>query len=397
LFALGDTVTVVTRKSDKLQGDWILTGDIIVRFPSRRAAGAAYEQQRNQQNNRETQAARLIGHSGQVCPTLIPIGHSGETSQDDSLHKALIACQAFRGKDINGIQQLLRDSLQEIYDRLYDIDVETMEPPKDYYTAIATATDAAGEGHTAELDPHTLFYLLEILRLTKVGGPNSPYACAEWPLIQNPQAILALLDNKGLHITFFNDKRESEDHILHFYERKPAGRGLDFDEYPETKSDFVRYTVELRCLNPVVDTKKTPLPPLEDLAEAVSVLLHVGLQPHKKPKKELDKLLHAEGTTKEWFPDNRSPCSRDLRINGHLGAGGVMTPGRIQDPEGAKIVVISFKTAAGAVATIHKQTYKIVCSRGTTGGRLRVRTTATSGRKQDPSKQGRRSILIYKS
>ena len=130
--ALGDTVTVVTRKSDKHQGDWIFTGDIRVRFPSRRAAGATYEQQRNQQNNRDTQAARLIGHSGQVFPTLIPTRHSGETSQDDSLHKAFIACQAFRGKDSNGIQHLLRDNVQEIYDRLYDIDAELMDPPEDY-------------------------------------------------------------------------------------------------------------------------------------------------------------------------------------------------------------------------------------------------------------------------
>ena len=172
---------------------------------------------------------------------------------------------------------------------------------------------------------------------------------------------MTLPDSKGLQITFFNDKRESEDHILHFYERNPAGRGLDFDECMETKSDFVMYGVKFRCLDPVVDNKKTPLPPLEDLAEAVSVLLHVGLQPHKEPRKELDKLLQAEGATKEWFLDSRTPCSRDMRINGHLGAGGVMTPGRIQDPEGAKTVVMSFKSAAGTVATIHKQTYKIVC------------------------------------
>ncbi len=46
--ALGDTLTVVTRKSDKHQGDWILTSDIDVRFPSKRSACIAYEQQRNQ-------------------------------------------------------------------------------------------------------------------------------------------------------------------------------------------------------------------------------------------------------------------------------------------------------------------------------------------------------------
>jgi hypothetical protein len=169
----------------------------MIRFPSKRAAGAAYEQQRNQPNNKDTYAARLIGHSGQVCPTLIPTGHNGETSQDESLHNAFIAWQAFRRKDNNGIQQLFRDIMQEIYDILCDIDAEPMNPPEDYYTTIATATKAAGKGHTTELDTHTLLYLLEFYRITKVGGPNSPYACAEWPGIQIPQAILTSLDNKS--------------------------------------------------------------------------------------------------------------------------------------------------------------------------------------------------------
>jgi hypothetical protein len=52
--ALGDTITVVTRKCDKHQGDWILTSDIRVRFPSMIAAGTTYEQQRNHHNNRDT-------------------------------------------------------------------------------------------------------------------------------------------------------------------------------------------------------------------------------------------------------------------------------------------------------------------------------------------------------
>ena len=77
---LGDTVIVVTKKADQHQGEWITTGDIRVMFPSARAAIAAYEQQRNQQNNRDTQAERLLGHTGQVCPTFIPTRHSGETA-----------------------------------------------------------------------------------------------------------------------------------------------------------------------------------------------------------------------------------------------------------------------------------------------------------------------------
>ena len=165
----------------------------------------------------------MIGHSGQVCPTLIPAGYCKETSQYDSLHKAFIACPAFRGKDSNGIKQLFCDNLQEIYDRLYDIDAEPMDPHEDYYTTIATATKAAGEEHTTEMDSHTLLYLLEFYRITKIGGPNNPYACAEWPGIPIPHAILSLLDCKGLQFTFFIDKRESENYILHFYERNPAG------------------------------------------------------------------------------------------------------------------------------------------------------------------------------
>ena len=74
-----------------------------------------------------------------------------------------------------------------------------------------------------------------------------------------------------------------------------------------------------------------------------------------------------------------------------------MTPGRIQDPEGEKIVKISFKTTTRAITTIHKHTYKFVCFKDSTGGRLWVDLAATSGGKQDPSKQGLRSILIYKS
>ena len=46
--------------------------------------------------------------------------------------------------------------MQEIYDKLYDIDAKPIEPLEDYYTAIANATEAAGEGHTAELDSHSL-------------------------------------------------------------------------------------------------------------------------------------------------------------------------------------------------------------------------------------------------
>ena len=168
---------------------------------------------------------------------------------------------------------------------------------------------------------------------------------------------MSLLDRKELQFTYFNDKRVGEEYTLLFHERNPAGRGLDFDDLQEIKQDFVRYAVKLRCLNPVMDTNKTPLPPLEYLAEAITDLQQHGLRHNKEPRKELEKILQTEGASKEWFPEQHGPCTQDMRINTHLGARGVMTPGRIQDPEGAKIVIISFKTTARAITTIHKQTY----------------------------------------
>ena len=54
--AQGDIITVVTKKTDKQKGEWTTTNDIIVRFATSKAARSAYDQQRSQHNNRDTQA-----------------------------------------------------------------------------------------------------------------------------------------------------------------------------------------------------------------------------------------------------------------------------------------------------------------------------------------------------
>jgi len=125
--------------------------------------------------------------------------------------------------------------------------------------------------------------------------------------------------------------------------------------------------------------------------------MSTGLKPDKEPRRELEKQLSIERTTRQWFSNHRGPCTRNFRINKHLGAYGVMTPCRIQDPEGAKTVAVSFKTTAGAIIAVHRQTSKIFCFRNMDNGRLRVDTAAIIGGKQDMRKHGRRVILIYKS
>ena len=127
------------KKAEQQHREWITTGDIIVRFPSARAAGTTYEHQRNQHQNIDTQADRLLVHTWHVCPTLIPTRHVEETSQDDSLHTLFVACTNFRGKDNRNLLHIFRDSLHELYDRLYDIDADHINHPEDFYTTLSDA------------------------------------------------------------------------------------------------------------------------------------------------------------------------------------------------------------------------------------------------------------------
>ena len=149
---LENTRTIVTRKAEQHQGECIMTGDIRVRSPSARAAGTAHEKQRNPQHSKDAMAYRLLGHTKQVCPTFIRTRHSGETSLEDSLHKAFVAFPSFKGKDINNLAQLFRDNMHDLYDRFFDIDAEAINVPEDFYTTLSDAIKAARDSHNAELD-----------------------------------------------------------------------------------------------------------------------------------------------------------------------------------------------------------------------------------------------------
>jgi len=166
----------------------------------------------------------------------------------------------------------------------------------------------------------------------------------EWPRIQIPQAIAINFSGKLLKLDFITTKGDNEEHLITFYERYPARRGLDFTENPDSKEDFLRYAVELQCLNPVADTRKTPLPPLEELAEGTTALIESGLRLGTKPKRELEKTLKEAGTLRDWYREKHY-YEQDLSLNTHLGAAIEMSTGRVHDPEGAKTIIRSYKTA----------------------------------------------------
>ena len=100
-----------------------------------------------------------------------------------------------------------------------------------------------------ELEPQLILYLLKFHKIVKIGGANSLYACTEWPGIHITQAILKLQGTKGIRFHFLDGKGAWNERLVHFYERNPAGRGLDFDDAPEDKPYFTRYAVEFRCLS----------------------------------------------------------------------------------------------------------------------------------------------------
>jgi hypothetical protein len=61
--------------------------------------------------------------------------------------------------------------------------------------------------------------------------------------VQIPQATTAILQNRGIKLSLINNDGEYQDTTIYFYDMNPAGRGLEFDEFPAQKADFLRYAV----------------------------------------------------------------------------------------------------------------------------------------------------------
>ena len=97
---------------------------------------------------------------------------------------------------------------------LFDIDADALADHEDYDSAIAEANDLAGDKQSIQLDPQILLDLMEFYKIVKIGGNNIPFACMEWPGIQIPQAILSLLNTKGITYHFLDDKGAWEESTL---------------------------------------------------------------------------------------------------------------------------------------------------------------------------------------
>jgi len=94
------------------------------------------------------------------------------------------------------------------------------------------------------------------------------------------------------------------------------------------------------------------------------------------------------------FPYNAFDCEQSLELNQHMGAELAMAPGRVNGLEGAKTIVLSYKTVAGAVATIIKHVFLITCYKEDNTGRLRLDATLTLGFTAGAQPRAK-TILIY--
>ncbi len=164
------------------------------------------------------------------------------------------------------------------------------------------------------MEPTDLLYLFEFSRIFKVGGIASPYATIEWPRVQTPQALTAILQEKGINIALLNNDGEYQHAPIFFHERNPAGRGLDFKDFPYQKADFLRYAIRLNCINPIRDIMKNPLPSLEEIARGVSIQLRDVEKLGTQSRRDMDNALQASGTETDWFRETRENCEQNLGL-----------------------------------------------------------------------------------
>jgi hypothetical protein len=110
--------------------------------------------------------------------------------------------------------------------------------------------------------------------------------------VQIPKALPLILQHRGIQIALINNDGYFHEATIYFYDKNPTGRGLDFDEFPSQKADFLKYAVQINCVNPIRDITKCPLPPLEEIAQGIHIQLHDVIQKGTLSRKDLDAAIN---------------------------------------------------------------------------------------------------------
>ena len=140
------------------------------------------------------------------------------------------------------------------------------------------------------------------------------------------------------------------------------------------------------------DIIKSPLPLVEEIAREVSIQLREVVKLGTQSRRDLEATLLTSGTEAYWFPDSQHGCEMNFALNKHIGAEGAMSSDRVQDPEGAKTVVISYATTAGATTTVIKRMFQITCYIEPYTTRLRVDRPSQRASHAEPTRGPKRSL-----
>ena len=120
--------------------------------------------------------------------------------------------------------------------------------------------------------------------------------------MQIPRAITTILQNRGIKLPLVNNDEEYQDTTVYFYDRNPAGRGIELNEFQSQKADFLRYAIHFNCINPIRYIRKCPLPPLKEIALGISIQIQNVIIKGSQSRRDLDAALRLAETEYEWFP-----------------------------------------------------------------------------------------------
>ena len=358
-----DVITVVTRRDLNADQEalWVLTGDVRIRFASSDQARAVYHRQRGQRSGNNNGCLYTV--DSHRCIVKIPDGTSRIQADTRDLHRIFLGCDAFRHEGQLAIESLMRQSLASLWSQITEAAAKVgndIGVDAELTSAISAARQKAEDQELdyIELLPTDLLYALEYCRITKLGQA-SPFVAIDYPETQVPQALKTLLadEDLSLAIPLLVDGQKLELFKAAVYDRNPASRGLDFTEDYDVREDFVKYAVHLRCKTSQDERRGYRMPALDYVAEGINIYLESNLR-NKKFINQLKAPLRQVEQDTAWFQNSQATDIINTALNEHMGDHGLKTPGRVEDIDGANVIVASFQSAVGAAITVF--THRII-------------------------------------
>jgi hypothetical protein len=143
-----------------------------VRFPSKRSALLAYEQQRVHVKGRDDNESRLLTHDGRISQTIQPTGDMGIEPRESSMHEIVVSCELLRGEDSGELSILFGDNLKDNYEEIFLTNTDDFQPLDDFIEPLAEEISTTKTQGQSEITLHTsdVLHLFEFYKIFKFAG-----------------------------------------------------------------------------------------------------------------------------------------------------------------------------------------------------------------------------------